>query len=123
MVGSGGATMSTLAEKKCPPCDDATKPLAGAELEKYQRQLGPDWKVVDGHHLEKLFKFSDFRQALDFTNRIGEIAEETQHHPDIYLTWGKVRLEIFTHKVNGLTENDFILAAKFEEALKPGKKV
>jgi 4a-hydroxytetrahydrobiopterin dehydratase len=70
---------------------------------------------VNGHHLEKQFAFKDFRQALDFTNRIGEVAESVGHHPDIYLTWGKVRLEIFTHKVNGLTKDDFILAAKFEK--------
>lgn len=114
--------MSALAEKKCPPCDEATKPLAGPELEKLQRKLASDWKVMDGHHLEKLFKFPDFRQALDFTNRVGEIAEEAGHHPDIYLTWGKVRLQVFTHKVNGLTENDFVLASKFEEALKPAGK-
>ena len=80
---------------------------------------GGGWKVVDGHHLEKQFDFKDFLQALAFTNRVGEIAESIGHHPDIYLTWGKVRLNIFTHKVNGLTKDDFILAAKFEEAFKP----
>ena len=110
--------MSTLAEEKCPPCDEGGKALEGKALTDLERELGHEWKVVEGHHLEKLFTFKDFRQALDFTNKIGAIAEEVGHHPDIYLTWGKVRLNIFTHKVNGLTRNDFVLAAKFEEAVK-----
>ena len=107
--------MSNLAEQKCPPCDQATGALPPNEMAKLERELGNGWKVVDGHHLEKLFTFKDFRQALDFTNKIGAIAEEVGHHPDIYLTWGKVRLNIFTHSVNGLTKNDFVLAAKFEK--------
>jgi 4a-hydroxytetrahydrobiopterin dehydratase len=109
--------MSNLAQQKCPPCDEATGPLAPNEAANLERELGNGWKVVDGHHLEKLFTFKDFRQALDFTNKIGAIAEEVGHHPDIYLTWGKVRLNIFTHSVNGLTKNDFVLAAKFEKAI------
>ena len=109
--------MNKLAAEKCVPCEEGGKPMAGKELTDLERELGHEWKVVNGHHLEKLFKFKDFQQALDFTNRIGAIAEEQGHHPDIYLTWGKVRVEIFTHTVNGLTKNDFILAAKFEEAV------
>ena len=109
--------MSNLAEQKCPPCDEGGQALAGKELANLEKELGNGWKVVDGHHLEKLFTFKDFRQALGFTNKIGEIAEEVGHHPDIYLTWGKVRVNIFTHKVNGLTKNDFVLAAKFEKAI------
>lgn len=110
--------MSELAKMKCGSCDTAVAPLPPAETSKLEKELGKGWKVVDGHHLEKQFDFKDFRQALAFTNRIGEIAESIGHHPDIYLTWGKVRLDIFTHKVNGLTKDDFILAAKFEEAFK-----
>jgi 4a-hydroxytetrahydrobiopterin dehydratase len=113
--------MNKLAAEKCPPCDEGAKALAGKELADLQRELGHDWKVVDGHHLEKQYKFKDFSEALDFTNKIGAIAEEVGHHPDIYLTWGKVRINIFTHSVNGLTRNDFILAAKFEEGTS-GKK-
>jgi 4a-hydroxytetrahydrobiopterin dehydratase len=109
--------MSNLAAEKCPPCDEGGKALAGKELADLERQLGKSWKVVENHHLEKMFTFKDFREALDFTNRIGEVAEEVGHHPDIYLTWGKVRVTIYTHKVNGLTKNDFVLAAKFEEAI------
>ena len=110
--------MSNLAAEKCPPCDVGGKPLEGPALRDLERELGRGWKVVENHHLEKLFTFKDFREALGFTNRIGEIAEQVGHHPDIYLTWGKVRIEIFTHKVNGLTRNDFVLAAKFEESVK-----
>src|SRR5688500_5788880 len=109
--------MSKLAEQKCEPCEQGGKPLAGRDLELLTDQLGADWKIINNHHLEKIYKFKDFVGALAFTNKIGAIAEEVGHHPDIYLTWGKVRVEIFTHTVNGLTKNDFILAAKFEEAL------
>ena len=110
--------MNRLADQKCEPCEQGGKPLQGKELDDLKRELGADWKIIDNHHLEKSYKFKDFVGALGFTNRIGAIAEEVGHHPDIYLTWGKVRVEIFTHTVNGLTKNDFILAAKFEEAMK-----
>jgi 4a-hydroxytetrahydrobiopterin dehydratase len=108
--------MQELAKQKCEPCEKGGKPLAGKELAELERELGGDWKVVNDHHLEKHYKFKNFVEALAFTNKIGGIAEEQGHHPDIYLTWGKVRVEIFTHTVNGLTKSDFILAAKFEEA-------
>jgi len=107
--------MATLAETKCESCDTATKSLEPQKAAELLKELGNGWRIVDGHHLEKQFDFKDFRQALNFTNRIGEVAESVGHHPDIYLTWGKVRLNIFTHKVNGLTKDDFILAAKFEK--------
>jgi 4a-hydroxytetrahydrobiopterin dehydratase len=87
-------------------------PLAGAELERLAAELGNGWRVVDGHHLEKEYRFADFRQALGFTNLIGELAEEVNHHPDIFLTWGRVRVELWTHKIDGLNEADFIWAAK-----------
>jgi 4a-hydroxytetrahydrobiopterin dehydratase len=101
-----------LAERECIPCKGGIPPLEGAELDAMSRALGGDWSVVDGHHLEKLYRFDDFRQALAFTNRVGELAEEQGHHPDIHLSWGKVRLEIWTHKIDGLHDNDFIFAAK-----------
>jgi 4a-hydroxytetrahydrobiopterin dehydratase len=75
-------------------------------------ELGGDWRVVDGHHLEKEYSFPDFRMALEFTNKVGRTAEDEGHHPDIYLAWGKVKLSIWTHKIDGLTESDFVLAAK-----------
>ncbi len=105
----------SLAQKHCVPCRGGVPPLAGAELEKLRAQL-PGWEVVDGHHLSKTFTFPDFRQALEFVNRAGEIAEAEGHHPDLHLTWGRVDVTTWTHKVDGLTESDFILAAKIDEA-------
>jgi 4a-hydroxytetrahydrobiopterin dehydratase len=107
--------MSELTAKSCVACERGTQPLQGQDLTALQRQLGRGWKVVEGHHLEREFKFEDFRQALSFTNRVGELAEQQGHHPDIYLSWGKVRVTLWTHKVDGLTENDFILAAKIQK--------
>jgi len=105
---------SDLAKKECKACDGGTPPLKGDALRQFKNQLGGGWRVVDEQRLEKQFKFPDFRQALEFTNRIGEIAEEQGHHPDIFLTYGEVRLQIWTHKINGLAESDFILAAKVD---------
>jgi 4a-hydroxytetrahydrobiopterin dehydratase len=106
-----------LTDKHCTPCQGGTKPLAGAALQALQAQLGEGWEVSAAHHLEKTYKFKNFRLALAFTNRLGALAEEQGHHPDIYLAWGKVKLQIWTHKIDGLTESDFILAAKADEAL------
>jgi 4a-hydroxytetrahydrobiopterin dehydratase len=108
----------SLAAKHCVPCRGGVPALAGAELEKMKAQVD-GWQVVDGHHLTKSFAFPDFRAALDFVNRIGETAEREGHHPDIYLAWGKVEVKIWTHKINGLTESDFILAAKVDELREP----
>jgi 4a-hydroxytetrahydrobiopterin dehydratase len=91
-------------------------PLKGEALEALAGKLGGGWRVVDQHHLEKAFTFDDFRTALAFTNRVGEIAETEGHHPDIHLAWGRVALSIWTHKIDGLTESDFILAAKADDA-------
>ncbi|RJQ72231.1 MAG: 4a-hydroxytetrahydrobiopterin dehydratase [Desulfobacteraceae bacterium] len=106
--------VTELAKKECVPCKGGVPPLKGKELDELYSQLGADWKIVDSHHLEKEFKFKNFRQALDFTNRVGELAEAQGHHPDIYLTWGKVKMTIWTHKIDGLTESDFVFAAKVE---------
>ena len=108
---------SELAAKECVPCKGGVPPLKGEALSALQEQLGGDWSVVDEHHLEKEYGFPDFRAALDFTNRVGEMAEEQGHHPDIYLAWGKVRVTVWTHKINGLTESDFVFAAKSDQAL------
>lgn len=108
-------TASELSQKDCKPCHKDQQPLKGEELKNLSRGLGDSWKVVNDHHLEKEFSFKDFRQALDFTNRVGEIAEKENHHPDIFLTWGRVRITIWTHNIDGLSENDFILAAKVDE--------
>ncbi len=104
--------MTMLAEQKCKPCAAGTPPLKGKALDELTRQLGGGWNVAEGKRLEKEYKFKDFREALDFTNQIGEVAEAEGHHPDIFLTWGKVKLVIWTHSAGGLTESDFVLAAK-----------
>lgn len=101
-----------LTSKTCTPCKEGAQPLKGDALTDLARQLSNDWSLVGEHHLERTFTFDDFKQALAFTNRVGEIAEEQGHHPDITLTWGKVGIKMWTHKVDGLTENDFIFAAK-----------
>ncbi len=106
--------MSGLATKQCIPCTIGTPPLEGTALGELYGQLDPLWKVIDEHHLEREFSFKNFRQALDFTNRIGELAEGQGHHPDIYLTWGKVKLVLYTHKIEGLSESDFVFAAKVD---------
>ena len=104
--------MTALAEKECIPCKGGVPRLEGNELSRLTNELGGGWKVIDGHHLEKEYKFKNFRDALAFTNKVGELAESQGHHPDIFLAWGLVKLPIWTHKVDGLTESDFILAAK-----------
>ena len=109
--------MTALADKECVPCKGGMPPLKGAALKKYSSQLSGGWKVIRGHHLERGFKFKDFRKALDFTNKVGELAEEQGHHPDIYLAWGKVKLTVWTHKIDGLTESDFVFAAKVDRVL------
>ena len=106
--------MSELASKTCVPCRGGIPPLAGPELEALARQV-PDWKVVDGHHLTRNFPFKNFLQALAFVNKVGALAEEQGHHPDILLAWGKAEITTWTHKINGLTESDFILAAKMDK--------
>lgn len=102
-----------LAEKHCVPCRGGVPPLAGEELEKMKAQV-PNWRVIDGHHLTRSFAFSDFKTALEFVNRVGAVAEEEGHHPDLALAWGKVDVKTWTHKIDGLTESDFILAAKID---------
>jgi 4a-hydroxytetrahydrobiopterin dehydratase len=108
---------ASLADKECIPCKGGVPPLAGAELYDLYNRLEDGWKLVNDHHLEREYEFPDFEQALAFTNRIGEMSEEQNHHPEIYLTWGKVRLKIYTHKIDGLTESDFVWAAKADRQL------
>ena len=105
--------MSDLASKTCVPCRGGVPPLKGQELARFQQQV-PKWRVDDEHHLTREFKFPDFKTALDFVNQVGAVAEEQGHHPDILLTWGRVVLTLWTHKIDGLTESDFIMAAKID---------
>jgi 4a-hydroxytetrahydrobiopterin dehydratase len=88
--------------------------LKGQQLADLQQQV-PQWQVVREHHLTRDFKFPDFLQALEFVNRVGAVAEEQGHHPDILLTWGRVEITLWTHKIDGLTESDFIMAAKIDQ--------
>jgi 4a-hydroxytetrahydrobiopterin dehydratase len=112
-------SLKDLATRECVPCRGGVPPLKGAALRNLLRGLGRGWKAVKGHHLEKEFQFKDFKQALAFTNRVGALAEEQGHHPDIYLAWGKVRVTTWTHSIDGLTESDFVLAAKIERLKRP----
>ena len=105
--------MSELAEKKCIPCRGGVPPLTGDEIAPLVGEI-PAWSIIDGHHLDRTYTFSNFREALDFTNQVGELAEEQGHHPDLYLAWGKVGVQLWTHKIDGLTESDFVMAAKIE---------
>lgn len=113
--------MTKLADQHCVPCHGGVPPLKGDQLVTYSAQL-PDWNIVAEHHLAKTFLFSDFRTALDFVNRAGAIAEQEGHHPNLCLAWGKVEVMIYTHKVRGLTENDFVLAAKMNQEYLAGPR-
>src|SRR5262245_3520391 len=106
--------MTALAKKECVPCKGGVPPLKGDQLNALHREV-PEWKVVDEHQLTRDIKFPDFASALRFVNRVGDLAEGQGHHPDIHLSWGRVGIETWTHKINGLTESDFILAAKIDE--------
>ena len=103
-----------LSQKPCVPCKGGVPALKGTELNALLEQLGGGWRVVDQHHLEKEYPFQDFRTALGFTNQVGDLAEREGHHPDIHLSWGRVRITVWTHKIDGLTESDFVLAAKLD---------
>ena len=104
----------SLSKKECVPCKGGVPSLKGEELEKLKEQVS-GWDVIEEHHITRMYKFPNFVKALAFVNRVGDIAEEQGHHPDIFLAWGKVGITICTHKINGLTESDFILAAKIDE--------
>lgn len=108
--------MTDLAEQTCVPCRGGVPPMEADEAERLLARLDDGWAVVETHHLERTFQFPDFAEALAFTNVIGDIAEAQGHHPDIHLSWGRVGVEIWTHKIDGLTESDFVLAAKFDRA-------
>jgi 4a-hydroxytetrahydrobiopterin dehydratase len=104
----------SLARKECVPCKGGVPPLKGEELNRLSEKV-EGWDVIEEHHLSKTYKFPDFIKALEFVNKAGNIAEQQGHHPNIFLTWGKVSIETWTHKIDGLTESDFILAAKIDE--------
>lgn len=104
--------MSELAKKKCLPCKGETSPLIGKELETLFRNLDGGWELIEGKKLGRTYTFKNFKEALAFVNDLGKVAEEEGHHPDIELSWGKVRVLFTTHKIKGLSESDFVMAAK-----------
>lgn len=106
--------MATLEQKRCVPCRGEVEPLTDERIRAYAALLDRYWMVVDEHHLSREYRFLDFRQALDFVNEVGELAEAEGHHPDIQLGYGMVKITLWTHKIDGLHENDFILAAKID---------
>lgn len=110
--------MTRLCELSCKACRGDLPRLTGEPMAAMLRQL-EGWQVVEEHHLRKAWKFPDFAAALAFVDRVGALAEQENHHPEIWFTWGRVRVEIHTHKVDGLTEGDFILAAKIDELTRP----
>jgi 4a-hydroxytetrahydrobiopterin dehydratase len=112
--------MAGLSAKTCIPCRGGVPPLAGDPLRKLLEELDHDWRLVDDHHLEKEYAFRGFRDAFEFVKRVGEMCEEQGHHGDIFLAWGKVKLSVWTHKIDGLTESDFVWAAKAEDLLGTG---
>lgn len=103
-----------LRDRHCEPCHGGTPPVKGEEIERYRKELNERWQVEDEHYLVAEFSFPDFVGALDFTNRIGEVAEAEGHHPEVCLTWGRATVKIWTHAIDGLSESDFILAAKID---------
>ena len=109
--------MQDLRQSSCVPCRGGVPPLTDEEIARLRPQA-PEWRVVEREgikRLERAFKFENFRDALAFANRVGELAEREQHHPDLHVAWGKVVVETWTHKIKGLHLNDFILAAKTDE--------
>jgi len=103
-----------LSEKKCVPCRGGTPPLGAERIAELGAEV-PGWAVAEAKRLRRTFRTKDFATALELVNRIGAIAEEQGHHPDLALSWGKVGVEIRTHKIDGLTESDFILAARIDD--------
>jgi len=106
--------MEKLSERRCVPCHGGVPRLRGAGAEQLLKELR-GWELVEEHHLSKSFKFPNFAEALEFVNRAALVAEEEGHHPDINFGWGYAHFKIYTHAIGGLSESDFILAAKIDE--------
>ncbi len=108
--------MSELSKKRCVPCEGGVKPLTPQKAQELHAELDPDWMVVDDAHiLVREFRFKDFADAMAFANKVAALADEENHHPDLTISWGSVGVELSTHAIGGLSENDFILAAKIDE--------
>jgi 4a-hydroxytetrahydrobiopterin dehydratase len=107
--------MIALAEKSCAPCNKQTPRMAGKAIEPYLKEISTGWYVIDGKRIRRKFKLMDFRENISFVNKIAEIAEEEGHHPDLCILWNILEVTLWTHAIGGLSENDFILAAKLDE--------
>jgi len=105
-----------LSDRSCVPCRGGVPPLAPEQAESLLGRLNAGWQIADTGHLEREFQFDDFAAAMRFADRVGEIAEAEGHHPDLHIAWGRCGVEIWTHKIDGLTESDFVLAAKIDRA-------
>lgn len=104
---------TNLADRRCVPCHGGVPPLTAEETAPLLAQLD-GWAIAEGHKLNKAFKFRNFVRAVDFVNRLTPVAEEEGHHPDLHVRWGEVRVELWTHAIDGLTESDFVMAAKID---------
>jgi 4a-hydroxytetrahydrobiopterin dehydratase len=107
--------MTALKEKHCVPCEGGTKPFDGDQILELKKELAPDWRVVENKKLKKEFPFENFKRGMAFAQEIAMIAEEENHHPDICIHYTNVEVELSTHAIGGLSENDFIMAAKMDE--------
>jgi 4a-hydroxytetrahydrobiopterin dehydratase len=103
-----------LKEKRCKPCEGGVPPLKPEEIRKYKSRLKNDWQIIENKKIHFSYKFRNFKEALDFANKVGQIAEEEQHHPDLHIYYGKLGIDLSTHAIKGLSENDFIIASKIE---------
>ena len=109
---------TALSERECVPCQGGLAPLKGDALSPLSQELSGAWSVIDEHHLHRVYIFKDFVDGLAFVNRVADIAENVNHHPDLHLSWGKVMIDIWTHKIDGLSESDFVLAAKIDRLMR-----
>lgn len=110
-------TGTCLVNKACIPCQGGVPPLPAEEVQKLLKEVGKNWILNQEGHLYKEYTFKDFKSTMNFANKVAEISEKEGHHPDLRIAWGKCAIEIWTHKIGGLTESDFILGAKIEAIL------
>ncbi|MEK7519179.1 MAG: 4a-hydroxytetrahydrobiopterin dehydratase [Patescibacteria group bacterium] len=103
-----------IAQKKCLPCEGFKKPFSSSEIQNFLDQV-KEWEVFKNRKIKKEFKFKDFKEVMVFVNKVAQLAEEERHHPDIHIFYNHVKIELFTHAIGGLSENDFIMAAKFDK--------
>ena len=106
--------MDDLTKKHCVPCEGGIAPFSPSQIKDYLKEV-PEWTVFDNSKIKREFKFKDFKEAMNFISKVADLAEAEGHHPDIHIFYNKVSLELSTHAIGGLSENDFILAAKIDQ--------